>query len=75
MNGQPEEILKVIDQWIQKADHDLINAEHTLQLKDNCPYDTICFHVQQSVEKYIKALLIQLEIVEFLGKFGRMVRY
>jgi len=30
---------------------------HTLMLDENCPYDTICFHAQQCVEKYLKALL------------------
>ena len=29
----------------------------TLQLQEECPTDTVCFHAQQTVEKYIKALL------------------
>ena len=49
--------LRVARQWAEKAEHDLTTAQHTLQLKANCPFDTICFHAQQCVEKYLKALL------------------
>jgi len=49
--------LRVARQWVEKAEHDLTTAQHTLQLKANCPFDTICFHAQQCVEKYLKALL------------------
>lgn len=56
MSVSPE-VIHVIRQWTGKADNDLINAEHTLTLKKNCPLDTVCFHAQQCVEKYIKALL------------------
>lgn len=54
----PPEVRQVVRGWIQKAEHDLKNAEHTLTLDDaSCPFDTVCFHAQQSVEKYFKALL------------------
>jgi len=44
--------------WVRKAENDLLNAHNTLlTLGQNCPYDTVCFHGQQAVEKYIKALL------------------
>jgi HEPN domain-containing protein len=36
----------------------LLNATHTLTLGADCPNDTVCFHAQQCVEKYIKALLV-----------------
>ena len=38
------------------------NAEHTLTMGEDCPYDTVCFHTQQCVEKYLKALLTYLSI-------------
>jgi len=44
--------------WIEKAEHDLRTAEHTLTLAENCPFDTVCFHAQQCAEKYLKALLV-----------------
>jgi len=62
--NEPPELLEVVQRWVQKADNDLITAEHTLGLEENCPYDTICFHAQQCVEKYLKALLV-LKWVDF----------
>ena len=44
--------------WIKKAESDLKTAEHTLTLKESCPFDTVCFHAQQCAEKYLKALLV-----------------
>lgn len=48
--------------WIKKAESDLKTAEHTLTLKENCPFDTDCFHAQQCAEKYLKALLVYRSI-------------
>ena len=50
------------EQWVEKAEHDLIAAEYTLTLKKNCPHDTICFHAQQCAEKYLKALLVSMSV-------------
>jgi len=48
----------VARQWLEKAEHDLLNARNTLAtMGDDCPYDTVCFHAQQAVEKTLKALL------------------
>ncbi|MGQ0656222.1 MAG: HEPN domain-containing protein [Betaproteobacteria bacterium] len=47
----------VAAEWISKAEHDLLNAAHTLTLGARCPTDTVCFHAQQCAEKYLKALL------------------
>jgi len=52
-----EKVLAVVRQWVEKADNDLRAAAHTLTLAENCPTDTVCFHAQQCVEKYLKALL------------------
>jgi HEPN domain-containing protein len=52
---------EIIQQWLLKADHDLGTAKLTyLHLPDY--YDTIAFHCQQAVEKYLKAYLISLDI-------------
>ncbi len=56
MSVSPE-VIHVVRQWVEKAENDLRNAEHTLTLQENCPLDTVCFHAQQCVEKYITALL------------------
>lgn len=49
----------VARQWMEKAEHDLKTAKHTLTLTTDCPYDTVCFHAQQCAEKYLKALLTE----------------
>lgn len=54
--------LPAVRQWVRKAENDLRNAEHTLTMPEDCPSDTVCFHAQQCVEKYLKALLTHLEI-------------
>jgi len=50
--------LRHVRQWIEKAEHDLRNAEHTMTLKEDCPFDTVCFHAQQCAEKYLKGFLV-----------------
>jgi HEPN domain-containing protein len=50
----------VVGEWVQKAENDLLTAVHTLKLGRTCPTDTVCFHAQQCVEKYVKALLVHL---------------
>jgi HEPN domain-containing protein len=54
----PDPLILVIREWLLKADNDLKTAVHTLKLGKDCPTDTVCFHAQQCVEKYIKALLV-----------------
>jgi len=59
MNEQSNEI----KEWLEKADHDLGSAKIIfLHLPEY--FDTIAFHCQQAVEKYIKAILI-FEKIEF----------
>ena len=41
--------------WMLKAESDRLTAEHMVQLQG--PYDTACFHAQQGVEKYLKAVI------------------
>ena len=52
------DVLRVIRQWVLKAENDLATAAHTLKLGEFTPTDTVCFHAQQVVEKYLKALLV-----------------
>ena len=40
---------------LQKAEHDFKSAE--IGLQHDAPLDTVAFHVQQTAEKLIKALL------------------
>jgi predicted nucleotidyltransferase len=59
-----DEVLEVTRQWVAKAESDLKTAAHILRLKVDCPTDAVCFHAQQCVEKYLKALLV-LNGIEF----------
>jgi HEPN domain-containing protein len=61
MNAPPE-VVEVVRQWVRKAEHDLEAARRILAVEEGCPYDTACFHCQQAVEKYLKALLTSLAI-------------
>lgn len=54
MNEQQKQLVK---QWILKAENDLLNVTNNLQAEQT-PWDTVCFHCQQAVEKYIKAVLV-----------------
>lgn len=59
-----EQVLRVVREWVEKAENDWRTACHTLGLAQNCPTDAVCFHAQQCVEKYLKALLT-LRQIEF----------
>lgn len=50
-----------IKQWIEKADHDLGTA---IIIHKHIPeyFDTIAFHCQQAVEKYLKSYLLFLDL-------------
>lgn len=57
-------LLAVVREWVAKAENDWKTAVHMLKLGGECPTDTVCFHAQQCVEKYLKALLV-LQSVAF----------
>ncbi len=59
-----EAVIEVVGQWVLKAESDLKTAAVLLRIKRECPTEVICFHAQQCVEKYIKALLV-LNAIEF----------
>src|SRR5258708_3771414 len=47
---------KLTAEWVQKAEDDLVSAQRLA--KGHVPLrDQVCFHCQQSAEKYLKALL------------------
>jgi len=50
------QLRNIVEQWIIKADNDLKTAEYGLTA-DKPITDTICFHCQQAVEKYLKMYL------------------
>jgi HEPN domain-containing protein len=54
----------VVDDWIKKAEGDFSDAKWLLRKPDSPNYDSVCFHAQQCIEKYLKAYL-QFRNIEF----------
>ena len=55
--------INYIDEWFQYADDDLESAEF-LQRMHKQPLHIICYHCQQSAEKYLKGYLFYSGIVD-----------
>jgi len=54
---------ELVNSWIKKAESDLKNIENNFKFIDeDIPIDTVCFHCQQVVEKYLKAFLTYKEL-------------
>lgn len=48
---------ELMTSWVVRADHDYKAGWDELQTEDPAT-DTVCFHMQQCVEKYLKAYLV-----------------
>ena len=48
-----------VPEWIAKAEGDFITAEREFRARKKPNYDSVCFHAQQSIEKYLKARLVE----------------
>ncbi|MFW5802587.1 MAG: HEPN domain-containing protein [Verrucomicrobiota bacterium] len=46
-----------VDQWVSKAESDMTAAKDLYRLKSQA-LDAICYHCQQTAEKYIKAVMV-----------------
>jgi len=56
MNRPHNDQNDLVMQWIDKAEHDYHAALYLLESAEHeVPYDVVCFHSQQCVEKYMKA--------------------
>jgi len=44
-------------EWVEKAEGDFTTAGRELRVRKSPNYDAVCFHAQQSAEKYLKAIL------------------
>ena len=54
-----DKVREYVQLWLDKANSDLKNAEIILTAQvESPPLDTVCFHCQQAVEKFIKAFLV-----------------
>ena len=53
---------QAVKEWIEKAEGDFQTAGRELKAKPRPNYDAVCFHAQQCAEKYLKAVLIQIDV-------------
>lgn len=54
----------LVRQWFEKAENDFLAAECLLLSETEATIEAVCFHSQQGVEKYVKAVLT-LHGIEF----------
>src|ERR1039457_172591 len=47
-----------VAEWIAKAEADWATAQREFRVRRRANHDAVCFHAQQTVEKYLKARLI-----------------
>ena len=50
-------MVKPVAEWIEKAEEDFRVATTLCRLRKNPVHNAVCFHAQQCVEKYLKAIL------------------
>ena len=50
---------ELVCEWVEKAEGDVRTAERELRVVEKPNWDAVCFHAQQAVEKYLKAVLQQ----------------
>jgi HEPN domain-containing protein len=53
---------EVVAEWVKKAEADARTAEREARATDGPNWDAVCFHAQQAVEKYLKAVLQQQKV-------------
>lgn len=44
-------------EWVDKAEADFHTARREYRVRKAANYDAVCFHAQQTAEKYLKAIL------------------
>ena len=49
---------EILQQWLDKGNEDLRSAEYLSTMHHPTPDEIICFHCQQSSEKYLKGFLV-----------------
>jgi HEPN domain-containing protein len=49
-------------EWVEKAEGDFATAGREIRARKTPNFDAVCFHAQQCVEKYLKAILQELNL-------------
>ena len=47
----------IVKEWVDKAEGDFTTASREWRARKCRNHDAVCFHAQQCIEKYLKALL------------------
>jgi len=53
---------EILQQWLEKGNDDLRAAEYLSTMHHPTPDEIICYHCQQSAEKYLKAFIFSQDI-------------
>jgi len=53
---------EILQQWLEKGNDDLRSAEYLSTMHYPTPDEIICYHCQQSAEKYLKAFIFSQDI-------------
>jgi len=53
---------ELLQQWLDKGKDDLRSAEYLSTMRYPTPYEIICYHCQQSAEKYLKGFMFSHDI-------------
>jgi HEPN domain-containing protein len=53
-------------EWVEKAEGDFATASREIRIRKAPNFDAVCFHAQQCAEKYLKAILQEVDV-----PFGR----
>lgn len=51
-----------VSEWVSKAEGDYFSALREYRARENVNMDSACFHAQQCIEKYLKAVLASRHI-------------
>ena len=49
-------------EWVGKAEGDFATVERETRARKDPNYDGVCFHAQQCAEKYLKALVVEVDL-------------
>jgi HEPN domain-containing protein len=50
-------------EWVEKAEGDFLTAQRESRVRHSPNYDAVCFHAQQTAEKYLKATLQEHDVL------------
>ncbi|HXC02718.1 MAG TPA: HEPN domain-containing protein [Opitutaceae bacterium] len=49
-------------EWVSKAEGDFYDVLRGIRARKHPNYDSVCFHAQQCIEKYLKAYLVEAKV-------------